>query len=292
MRDLLRLAASPQHWLRSGRLLLALPSLVVGGCTQAELVNALVPRDDFRLTTDLSYGPGARQVLDVYRPATGEGKRAVVVFFYGGNWDSGAKGDYLFVGEALASRGFITIIPDYRIYPEVRYPAFLEDAAAAFRWTLDHLAELGGDPARIHLMGHSAGAYIAAMLTLDERWLGAGRGRIRSTVGLAGPYDFLPLTDPKLQIIFAPEADLERTQPISFVDGTAAPVFLASGLADTTVRPGNAERLGARIRAQGGVADERYYAALGHIGLVAALASPLRFLDPVLDDVVAFLGRE
>ena len=123
----------------------------------------------------------------------------MVLFFYGGNWDSGSKEDYLFLGEALASRGFVVAIADYRIYPEVRYPEFLADGASAARWTFAHIAEYGGDPARVSLMGHSAGAYIALMLALDPDWLGPERARIKSAVGLAGPYDFLPLTDPALQ---------------------------------------------------------------------------------------------
>ena len=291
MHDLLRQSTGRAGGLRGWRLAFALPSLLVGGCSTADLVNALVPQGGFRLTADQPYGPLPRQRLDVYRPATGAGPWPVVVFFYGGNWQGGAKADYLFVGEALASRGFIAVIADYRVYPETRYPGFLRDAAAAVVWTMAHLDELGGDPGRIHLMGHSAGAYIAAMLALDARWLGDARARIKSTVGLAGPYDFLPLTDPILQLIFATESDLDRTQPIHFASGNAAPLYLASGRADLTVRPGNATRLAARIRAQGGAATERYYTALGHASLVGALAAPLRFLGPVLDDVVGFLSE-
>ena len=262
--------------------------MLIGGCSSAQFVNALVPRSDFRLVADQSYGATPRQKLDVYVPLS-DGAKPVVIFFYGGNWQSGAKADYLFVGEALASRGFIVVIPDYRLYPEARFPTFIEDGAAAVSWTLDHLAELGGNPAQVHLMGHSAGAYIAAMLALDGHWLGDKRARITSTVGLAGPYDFLPLTDPALKIIFGTDPDLARTQPISFADGTASPFLLMSGLSDTTVKPGNSMRLASRIRDHGGKAVERYYNDLGHIALIAAMAAPLRFLAPVLDDVMVFL---
>ncbi len=195
-------------------LLLFLPA-ILGGCSPAGLVNTLAPRDDFRLVADLAYGDNPRQKLDLYLPLKGDGPKPVVLFFYGGNWDSGSKADYLFLGEALASRGFVVAIADYRIYPEVKYPDFLEDGAAAARWTLAHIAQYGGDPARVSLMGHSAGAYNAMMLALDPEWLGPERARIRSVVGLAGPYDFLPLTDPTLQIIFGTANDLTRTQPIA-----------------------------------------------------------------------------
>lgn len=129
------------------------------------------------------YGTLARQSLDIYTPIERDHAAPVVIFFHGGNWQTGTKSDYLFVGAALASRGFIVVIPDYRLYPEVRYPAFLEDGASAVSWTLRHLDEIGGDPDRVHLMGHSAGAYIAAMLALDERWLGEDRARVHSTWG-------------------------------------------------------------------------------------------------------------
>jgi acetyl esterase/lipase len=270
-------------------LLLALPCLLAG-CSSSDLVNALVPRDDFRLVAGLAYGDNPRQTMDLYVPVGTPGKRPVVVFFYGGNWDSGRKEDYLFLGEALAGRGFIVVLPDYRIYPEVRYPAFLEDGAAAVRWTLSHIAEYGGDPAKVSLMGHSAGAYNAMMLTLDPKWLGDARQRIVSTVGLAGPYDFLPLVDPELKIIFATEPDLARTQPIFYVDGTAPPVLLVTGRLDTIVSPANVTRLAARIRQHGGAVDTEFYSLLGHITLIGSFARPLRFVTPVLDDVTRFLS--
>ncbi|HXQ50777.1 MAG TPA: alpha/beta hydrolase [Stellaceae bacterium] len=269
-------------------LILALPCLLAG-CSTSDLVNAFAPRDDFRLVAGLAYGDNPRQTLDLYLPVGAQGKRPVVVFFYGGNWDSGHKEDYLFLGEALASRGFIVVVPDYRIYPEIRYPAFLADGADAVRWTWSHIAEQGGDPAHVSLMGHSAGAYNAMMLALDPKWLGDARQRIASVVGLAGPYDFLPLVDPTLKIIFATEPDLPRTQPIAYVDGAAPPVLLVSGRLDTIVSPGNVTRLAARIREHGGRVETEFYSLLGHITLIGSFARPLRFVTPVLDDVTRFL---
>src|ERR1700722_332438 len=228
---------------------LALPGLLAG-CS-ADMVNSFVSRDDFRLVSGTSYGEGPRRTLDLYLPKSDEAKKPVVVFVCGGDWDSGKKEDYPFVGDALAKRGFIVVIPDYRIYPEVRYPAFLEDGASAVRWTLAHIAAYGGDPDKVSVMGHSAGGYIALMLALDGQWLGANRARIKSAVGLAGPYDFLPLTDPVLKIIFGTEAALARTQPITYVDGKAPPVLLVTGRLDRIVSPGNVTRLAARIRAHG-----------------------------------------
>lgn len=267
-----------------------LPCFLLAGCSPVGVVNALVPESGFTRIADQAYGPSPRQTLDVYVPhAPAIGTLPVVVFFYGGNWDSGNKKDYLFVAEALTSRGFVTVLADYRLYPEVRYPGFMDDGAAAVTWTLNHLADFRGDPARVHLMGHSAGAYIAADLVLDERWLGERRGAIRSVVGLAGPYDFLPLTDPTLKIIFGTPADITVTQPINHVDGRSPPLLLMSGIKDTTVRPGNSERLAAKVRERGGQAFEHYYPSLSHVTLIAAMAKPTRFLGPVLEDVTRFL---
>ena len=278
-------AALRRFW----RVTILFPSVLASGCSPAQLVNALVSHDDFELITDRPYGNLARQKLDIYTPITSDRTKPVVIFFYGGNWQTGAKSDYLFVGEALTSRGFIVVIPDYRLYPEVRYPAFLEDGATAVSWTLRYVEEIGGDPARVHLMGYSAGAYIAAMLALDKRWLGGDRERLHSVVGLAGPYDFLPLTDPMLQQVFGTEPDRALTQPITFADGSASPFLLVSGLDDMTVRPANSMHLAARIREHSGIAEEKYYGGVGHVPLVAAIAAPLRFIAPTLDDITAFL---
>jgi len=272
------------------KLLVALPALAAGGCAPADLVNALASDAGLHRVADLRYGAAARQTLDLYVPDAAPGPRPVVVFFYGGNWQSGDKAMYRFVGATLAARGFVVVVPDYRLYPEVRYPGFIEDGADAVRWTFAHISRYGGDPARVSLMGHSAGAYIALMLALDPEWLGALRGRIRSAVGLAGPYDFLPLTDPALQRIFATAPDLAATQPITYADGTAPPVLLATGRLDGVVRPANTTRLAQRIRAAGGRAATAYYALLGHVTLIGALGEPLEHVTPVLDDVTRFLA--
>ncbi len=281
------------------RFLSLLPALLaspfLAGCSATAVVNALVPDDDYREYGDQLYGEGPRRKLDIYVPTAAAGPAPVVVFFYGGGWTSGDKDMYLFVGQAFASRGFVTVIPDYRLYPEVRYPAFVEDAASAVRWTVDHIGEQGGDPKRIYLVGHSAGAYIAAMLTLDRRWLGVvgldPRRQIRATVGLAGPYDFLPLDTEVLKSIFGPPEQWPSTQPINHVDGDAPPLLLMAGSEDDVVKPANATRLADRIRAKGGHAQEKYYLGIGHMKLLGALAAPLRFIDPVLDDATNFMNE-
>jgi acetyl esterase/lipase len=219
----------------------------------------------------------------------------VVVFIYGGGWKDGDKARYRFVGAALAARGFLTVVPDYRVFPAVQFPAFIQDAAAAVAWTRAHIARYGGDPGQVVLVGHSAGAQIAAMLALDKQWLGAeGLDPDRDVagfVGLAGPYDFLPLHDPELDDIFAPSGDLRLTQPITFARGDAPPIFLAAGTSDTTVLPRNTINLADAIRRDGGRIEKKLYPGIGHKLILGSFAGVLRWFVPVLDDVTAFLQR-
>ncbi len=265
----------------------------LNACSTIGALNAVTPGPG-PVARDISYGPGPRHTADVYAP--GRTPAPVVVFFYGGGWDTGDKADYAFVGKALASRGYVAVIPDYRLYPEVRYPAFLQDSALAVAWAKAHAAEYGGDPGRMVLMGHSAGAYNAAMLALDPRWLGEvgldPKRDLRGMVGLAGPYDFLPLQSEKLKIIFGPEDQRPRTQPVGYVDGADPPVWLAHDLGDTVVDPGNMTRLAAAVRGAGGSVETRSYRGLNHALIAGALAWPLRFLAPVLRDASAFIDAK
>lgn len=275
-------------------LLLALALAGLAGCSPLKLLNAMAPSDGYRRTAGIAYGDNPRQSLDVYRPEAGSGPRPVVLFFYGGSWQYGSRDDYRFAGEALASRGFVAVVADYRLYPEVRYPDFLRDGAAAVRWVRDHIAGYGGDGERLFLMGHSAGAYNVAMLVLDARWLREvglePKQAVRGWIGLSGPYDFLPIKTPVVQTIFGPREQWPATQPIAYVSADAPPAWLATGAADTTVLPGNTQRLAARLRAAGIPVEERSYPGIGHGRTVAALAPPFRKGLPLLDDLAAFVA--
>ncbi len=266
--------------------------MLLSACSPVAMLNNMAPKAGVTETRDIPYAPGDRHALDVYAPA--EPDAPVVVFIYGGGWKDGDKAMYRFVGANLAARGYLTVIPDYRVFPQVRFPAFIQDAAAAVAWTHANVARHGGDPNRLFLMGHSAGAHIAAMLTLDKQWLRADGldpdTVIKGMVGLAGPYDFLPLHDPELEDIFAPAGDLRLTQPITFARGNAPPMFLAAGSADKTVYPRNTEHLAAAIRRDGGTVEEKIYRGIDHRMIIGAVAWPLRWLAPVLRDVTAFLA--
>ncbi len=265
---------------------------MLAACSPLTLINRLAPDGTYRPARDLAYGPEPRHRLDIYQPEAAGTGAPVVVFFYGGNWNSGDRADYLFAGEALASRGYVGIVPDYRLYPQVRFPDFLFDCAQAVRWVLDNCASWGGDPRRIFLMGHSAGAYNAAMLALNPHYLqsvGVATKQISGLVGLAGPYDFLPLIGNVTKAVFGFPDTPAYTQPINFAAAGAPPALLATGAADDIVDPGNSRRLAVRLRASGVAVREIVYPKLGHRTLLGALAAPLRGLGPVLADVSAFV---
>ncbi|MGI9420173.1 MAG: alpha/beta hydrolase [Geminicoccaceae bacterium] len=276
---LLRLAAG---------LALAIPVL---GCTPARLLNALITDGGYRVERDVAYGEAARHKLDIYVPEDMTDGADVAVFFYGGRWAYGSKADYLFVGQALAAKGVVTVIVDYRLYPDVRFPGFIEDGAKAVGWVRRHVADHGGDPERIYLIGHSAGAHIAAMLSLDPRFLlaeGVDAEALLGLVGLAGPYDFLPISDPVVKEVFAVD-DLEATQPIAHASKRAPRALFLTGDDDETVLPRNSTRLAKAIEQAGGDADVKIYKRIGHVGIALALAAPFRWLAPALDDIAAFI---
>jgi len=270
-------------------------ALALAACSLLAIINAGVPNDTYRATTAISYGSTARARLEVYQPVDPNNSSPVVVFFYGGNWDSGDRRDYRFVGEALASKGIVAVLPDYRLYPEVRYPDFLSDCAQAVRWTIDHIGKYGGDARRLILMGHSAGAYNAAMLALNAQYLrdaGVDSERIAGFVGLAGPYDFLPPRGAITRAVFGYPDIPVTTQPIHFASIGAPRGLILSGARDDVVDPGNSRRLVARLRHAGAPVHEIEYPALDHHTLVGALAAPLRSrYGPVLEDIARFVNE-
>jgi len=272
-----------------------LASLVAAACSPVGLLNAMAPDDGIVREADIAYGPLARQHLDVYAPAPPRSagrSYPVVVFFYGGGWENGDRAIYRFVGQTLAACGVVTVIPDYRVYPEVTFPVFMEDAARAVAWTRGHIGTLGGDPDRLFLMGHSAGAQIATLLALDREYLRAAgmSAPVAGVIGLAGPYDFLPLESTTLKAIFGPESEWMRSQPIAYVAPGAPPMLLLTGSYDTTVDPGNTQRLAARARAAGNSVTATVYPSIGHEMLIGAFARPLTFLAPVRRDVLDFIA--
>lgn len=257
-------------------------------------VNAAARFQAHTRLADLPYGAQPRLRLDVYLPRR-RLPQSVVVFLYGGSWSSGSKDMYRFLGASLAARGFLAVVPDYRLYPAVRYPAFVEDAALALRWARDNAARFGGDASRLFVMGHSAGAHIAAMLAFERRWLAAAgldaRRDLAGVVGLAGPYDFDIDTD-LLRGVFGGPENRARSQPLAHVTAAAPPLLLATGAADRTVSPRHTDALAAAVRAAGGEVETLLYPRLGHRGIIGAFSPLLGFLAPVAADVSAFISTK
>ena len=243
-----------------------------------------------RAASNIPFGSHA-QTLDVWRNGAAKpGGAPVLVFFYGGGWVQGTAREYGWVARAYASKGFVVVMPDYRKVPQVRFPAFVQDAADAVKWTQDNIAKYGGDPERIGVAGHSAGAHSVAMLALDPRWLAAvgAPGAIKAAVGLSGPYDFFPFTG-RATAAMGGWPRPPETQPINYARKDAPPMMLVTGTDDTTVRPKNARNLFRRLSDTGALVVEKEYPGLGHEDIAMALSLPFRGKAPVLDDSSAFL---
>jgi acetyl esterase/lipase len=255
------------------------------------LLNLMVPRAGYRVQRDLAFGDHARQGLDLYVPDGLATPAPVLLFFYGGGWQGGRRGDYLALGQAFASAGIVTAVADYRIYPDVKYPAFVEDAAAALAFLRAHVAEQGGDTKRIFVCGHSAGAYNAVMLASEPAFLEAKGGRldwIRGVIGIAGPYDFLPMEQKEYVDMFHGHNNL-ASMPVNHITGPRPPMLLVTGDRDRTVHPRNTQSMAARLRSVGSPVVEIHYSGAGHVGILLSLLAPFRGLMPLRRDMLDFI---
>ncbi len=288
-----------------GRMLLGLVVLTAAGLGYAyffasppmmlNLIDKMTPGqpEAVQVAKDVDFGTSPRQQLDVWAPAKrGPEKLPVVIFYYGGAWTKGSRQEYGFVGRAFAGQGFIVVIPDYRLVPGVRFPIFVQDSALAVKWVRDHIAEFGGDPARITLSGHSAGAYNAAMLALDGRYLrdiGVDPKIIRAAALFAGPYAFYPWESDRARAAFSAWPTPAETQPITYAAKDTPPLQLAQGTADDVVKPRNATRLAKRLTELGARYELKEYAGKSHNDLVMGLSLPFRGNATTLADSTAFL---
>ena len=269
---------------------------LLSACSALDVLNATVSTDTYTRTEGLAYGPGARQQIDFYSPLGASPGVPLVVFFYGGSWSMGDRADYRFIGEALASQGIAVAVADYRLSPQVRYPVFVEDSALAVRWAFDNAPDYDVNPSKIFVMGHSAGAYNAAMLAIDQRWLqavGLAPSRLAGWIGLAGPYDFLPIGDPLTRVAFEWPSTRPDSQPMTHVQQASAsspPALLLAPSGDKLVDPQRSTvTLASRLKSQGVRVESQLYDSVSHAGLVAAMAAVLRGRAPVLERVSAFV---
>ena len=275
-------------------LLLAVTALfALSACSAEKILNSVVPTDDFKLYSDLAYGTDARQKMDIYAPLKPAAKPCTVMFIYGGRWEGGEKHFYKFVGEAIASKGCTAAVIDYRVYPQVKYPGFVEDSAKAFVWLHAHAKEYGGDPDRLFIAGHSAGAYNAVMLAMHPSFLknaGGDTRWIRGVIGLSGPYDFLPFDDDDIRAIFSTAKDTD-TQPITYARAGLPPMLLLHGENDREVYPKNTRNLAAKLTAAGSPVEVRIYPDAQHEAMVLSLLHGFRGKIPALDDMTDFIRR-
>lgn len=248
-------------------------------------INTIARSAAYKVDRDIAYGKHARQRLDHYRLAD-HADRPTVVFYYGGNWRSGSKEDYRFVADTLLAAGCNVIVPDYRLYPAVRFGDIREDAAAAFQ----HACELVPEQS-IFVMGHSAGAQLGALLTLDAQ-TNVHHRRIMGFIGLAGPYDFYPFTEDDHWDLFAPEDHYPQSQAVNYVRADAAPLYLLHGEDDRRVRRGHSKSLMEKQQAAGGIAKREVYAKLGHVEIILAFSRVHRSNSAVVRDIRNFLQSE
>ncbi len=270
--------------------------IALAGCSGFDVLNLVAASTAAKATTGLSYGADPRQKLDVLVPESARPGAAlpVVLFFYGGSWTAGSRTDYRFVGNALVKMGYVAVLADYRLYPQVTFPAFQRDAALALKWTRENIAGYHGDASKILVMGHSAGAHVAALLALDPsyaRAAGVPDGTIKGVIGLAGPYAMVPSQIDSVRAAFAGLPDENVARPVTFVTAAAPPMLLLYGLADKTVGRANATELAQLLRAKGRDVTLIEYPDVGHPGIVLAMAPLFKGRAAVLADTKAFLDR-
>ena len=270
--------------------------LLLGGCHDVLFagLNTTEEHKSITVQSNVVFDAKHHLALDVYRPANVE-HAPIVVFFYGGDWMRGKRRWYRFAGAALAARGVMVVIPDYRKYPKVKMAGFMRDAAHAVAWVHDHATQLGGDPGNIFLMGHSAGGQIAALLATDPAWLeadGVQSHDLAGFIGLAGVYAFVPIAAKEKDMIGMfgkTAAEQRRAEPISFVHGDEPPMLLLHGTADREVRPSNSQSLAQAMQANHRDVTLKLYPGIGHSTLLLSLSRPMRSDAPTLDDVLAFI---
>ena len=280
---------------RSRKVLLAFSVVAVialaAACSGQRILNGLVTDEGYKVRKDMAYGSDVRQKMDIYIPDRPATDGCTILFLYGGRWEGGDKALYKFVGQALSSKGCVTAIADYRVYPKVKYPAFVQDSAAAFVWLHTHVAEFGGHADKLFIAGHSAGAYNAAMVAVHPRYLseaGGQRGWIRGVIGISGPYDFLPFTDKDIIDIFSPEKG-PATQPITYAGAGMPPMLLVHGENDREVYPKNTRNFAAKLKAAGSPVETIIYPDAPHEAIVLSLLNGFRGKIPLLEDISTFV---
>lgn len=286
--------------LKMRRFALAAVALAVTACSPTSALNTVVPSGSYEQHQDIAYADDPRQQMDIYLPTQTPHKSTVVVFVYGGSWEEGDKQDFEFIGQAFARLGYVTVIPNYRLYPQVEFPDFVDDIALALTTLPSKLDAYDICPSgrEIILAGHSAGAHTAALIATDHQYLqrqqinGADSNDVElsALIGLAGPYD-LPLEHERVRDKFT-NVEGDEANPIALATSQAPPTLLIHGESDTVAKPEHAVKFAERLSELGVYAELHTYSRRRHVDLVASLASPLRFWTPAYDDIQAFLNEQ
>ncbi|MGB3469264.1 MAG: alpha/beta hydrolase [Erythrobacter sp.] len=243
---------------------------------------------------DISTGDARAQKLVVWGPETrdpSDPALPVLMFAHGGSWRSGDPVDYGFIGRSFVPKGFVVVLVGYRLGPQGVYPAMIEDTARAIHWTHENIAQYGGDPDRIVVAGHSAGAYNVVMATLERQWLGRlgmDADAIAGVVGMSGPYDFYPFDSESTIAAFGDAPDPLTTQAFNHVRGDAPPMLLIHGENDTLVKPRNSRGLAQQITEAGGEATLITYTDMAHNDPLIALAAPWRSRSDMAERIAEF----
>jgi len=275
-------------------LIIAIFSLLAASCAPVDLLNTLVSQDGFSVKKDINYGINPRQNLDVYLPKNVDRDKPVIMFNYGGSWQYGNKNDYLFVAQSFTSYGYVVVIPNYRIYPDAVFPDFLDDTASAVAWVHQNIHSYGAGNKNIILIGHSAGAYNSVMVALNKHYMKKAGGStkwISAVIGIAGPYDFLPIKGKVLNKIFSPTEDQESMEVMSHVRGNAPRMLLLTGLDDRLVLPENSLRLYNGLKEKGNDVTLRTYDGVGHYGIAVGLATAIMWNGHVREDIHRFIEK-
>jgi len=245
-----------------------------GAATGLKILNVAVAlRSNYTVTRDIAYASAAHQTLDIYAPKNIDKKLPVIVFYFGGGWSWGDKSYFAFVADSFVEKGYVVVIPNYVLYPEGKYPQFVTDGAKAIAWVNRNIERYEGDIKQLNIVGHSAGAYIGAMVSFNDKYLasqGSNTSIIHKFAGIAGPYNFTPKAQEYIDI-FGKENFVDMKIE-NHVSGNEPPSLLLHSEGDTTVGAFNQEKMKQALKAkQSRVETIMYGPEITHIKILLKL---------------------
>jgi len=217
--------------------------------------------------------------LDVYRPENGDGY-PVLIFVHGGSWNSGEKELYAPVAQKFVPHGMVVVIPDYTLHPKVTYRAQTDEMAATIAWTIENISQFGGDPKRIIVSGHSAGAQLTALALSDPQWLKAwnhSASEVCGYIGVSSPFDInAQMTFERskgnesklLPAVFEGERNFANASATTYLQLGFPPALIIHGDSDTTVPFSISQTFNDKLVSLGGRSEFRLYEKTTHVGIL------------------------